>query len=83
MVTRKLSRSDKAFQERLGQRVRRLILEEKGYSSLDAFSLEHHDVIAKPTLYQLCDGERDLKLSTLRGLARALDLPLTDLLRGL
>ena len=82
MPTKKLSRNDKLFYEKLGQRVRRLILVEKGYSSLDAFALEFHDTIAKPTLYQLCDGKRDMKVSTLRGLAKALGMGLEELIKG-
>jgi hypothetical protein len=48
--------------------------------SLDAFALEHYDLIAKPTLYQICAGERDMKISTLRGLAAALEVHISDLL---
>ena len=83
MPTKKLSRSDRLFYEKLGQRVRGIILGDKGYVSLDAFSLEHHDAIAKPTLYQLCDGKRDMKISTLRGLAKALGMTLEKLIAGL
>jgi len=83
MPTKKLNRSDKLFYEKLGHRVRKIILVEKKYSSLDAFTLEFHDLIAKPTLYQLCDGKRDLKVSTLRGLAKALGTTLQDLLADL
>lgn len=83
MPTKKLSRSDKLFYEKLGQRVRNIILTDKGYASLDAFSLEHHDAIAKPTLYQLCDGKRDMKISTLRGLAKALGISLEKLIGGI
>ncbi len=83
MVTRKKSTSDKVFFERLGKRVESLILKDRGYSSLDAFALEHHDRIAKPTLYQLCAGERDMKVSTLRGLASALGISLEELVKGL
>jgi hypothetical protein len=80
MVTRKLKADDRRFLKRLGEEIRHLILEEKGYKSLDAFYLEFHDLIAKPTLYQICDGQRDMKLSTLRSLAKALDISLPDLL---
>jgi hypothetical protein len=83
MPTKKLNRSDKLFYEKLGQRVRKIILTERKYSSLGAFALEYHDLIAKPTLYQLCDGKRDLKMSTLRGLAKALGMTLQDLVAGL
>jgi hypothetical protein len=82
MPTRKLRTSDKVFYERLGERVKRMILRDKGYSSLDAFSLEHHDLIAKPTLYQICEGRRDMKVSTLRCLAEALGTTLHDLIKG-
>ena len=83
MATRKKSASDKVFFERLGKRVENLIRKERGYKSLDAFALAHHDSIAKPTLYQLCSGERDMKVSTLRGLARALGVSLEELIKGL
>ena len=80
MVTRKIRASDKRFLRELGKKIEKMIIEEHGYRSLDAFSLEHHDLIAKPTLYQICAGERDMKISTLRGLAEALEIPLTLLL---
>lgn len=80
MVTRKLRKSDKSFLKRLGKQIEHKILNENGYSSLDAFSIEFHDLITKPTLYQICKGERDMKISTLRGIAKALDIPITKLL---
>lgn len=80
MVTRKLKSDDKAFLKKLGKKIEKIILEDMGYKSLDEFSLEQHDFIAKPTLYQVCQGKRDMKVSTLRGLAQALDIKLTDLL---
>ena len=80
MVTRKLRNDDRRFLKALGAKIRHCILEERKYSSLDAFYLEYHDLIAKPTLYQICEGKRDMKLSTLRGLAKALDMTLTELL---
>lgn len=69
--------------EKLGRRIENLILKEHKYKSLDAFALEHHDKIAKPTLYQVCAGERDMKLLTLRGLASALGISLEELLKDL
>lgn len=83
MATKRLNRVDRRTLEALGKRIETIILKEKGYKSLDAFSLEFHEEIAKPTLYQLCDGKRDMKLSTLIGLGRALDIPISDLLKGL
>jgi len=82
-MTRKLKKADKMYITALGQRVKRIILQERRYSSLDAFSLEYHDEIAKGTLYDLCDGKRDLKLSTLLGLCRALDITLDELTKDL
>jgi len=82
MPTKKLKRSDKLFFEKLGKKVRKIILAERGYASLDAFALEYHDLIAKPTLYQLCDGKRDLKVSTLRRLAEALGMSFQELVEG-
>jgi hypothetical protein len=82
MPTKKLSQKDRTALERLGKKIANIILKDLGYKSLDAFSLEFHDEIAKPTLYQLCEGKRDLKLSTLLGLSRALEVPLSSLLKG-
>ncbi len=62
--------------------MRKMILEEGGYASLDAFALAHHDEIAKGTLYEICDGSRDMKFSTLRGLCRALGISLQGLIQG-
>lgn len=81
MVTRKLKSDDKVFLRRLGKKIEKMILEEREYSSLDAFSLECHDLIAKPTLYEICAGKRDMKISTLRGLATALEISVPDLLK--
>ncbi len=81
MVTVKLNKADRAFFERFGQRLRKIILEERGYSSLDAFSIEHHDKITKATLYAICDGKRDMKWSTMLRLAAALRIPLEDLIK--
>lgn len=82
-MTKKLTKADSIFLKRLGEKIRTLIVQEKGYSSLDAFALEHHDNIAKGTLYEICEGKRDMKISTLRGLCRALDLTLEGLIRGI
>ncbi len=83
MATKRLNRADRRILEALGKRIETIILKDKGYKSLDAFSLEFYEEIAKPTLYQLCDGKRDMKLSTLIGLSRALDIPMSDLLKDL
>jgi Cro/C1-type HTH DNA-binding domain len=79
MVTKKVSQTDRAYLKVIGRRVARIILEERGYSSLDAFALENSDLISKPTLYDLCAGRRDMKLTTLRGLAEALETTVSDL----
>ena len=80
MATKRLKRADRQTLVALGKRIEAMILKERGYKSLDAFALEFHDEVTKPTLYQLCDGKRDMKISTLIGLARALDVPVSDLL---
>lgn len=82
-MTRKLKKSDQQFLKKLGERVRQLVLKDLGYSSLDAFALAHHDNIAKGTLYEICDGERDMKISTLRGLSRALNISVPDLIKDI
>jgi len=83
MATKRFKKEDRERIKALGKRVEKIILKEKGYKSLDAFSLEFHDEITKPTLYQLCEGKRDMKFSTLRGLSRALEVKLDDLLKGI
>jgi len=83
MATRKLKKDDKTFLKKLGKRIEKIIIEDMGYSSLDAFTLEYHDLIAKPTLYQICQGKRDMKVSTLRGLTSALEMSLEDLVSGI
>jgi len=81
MVTRRLRKDDQEFLKRLGKRIEKVVLKEKGYSSLDAFALEYHDLIAKPTLYQICEGQRDMKLTTLLRLAEALNMGIVDLMK--
>lgn len=83
MVTRKLRPGESQALRRLGKKIERIILEDRKYRSLDAFALEHSDVVAKPTLYEICRGSRDMKFSTLLGLSKALDLSLPELLSGL
>lgn len=83
MPTRKLSKTERRALEALGQRIQKIILEDRGYRSLDAFSLEYHDQITKPTLYQVCEGKRDMKFSTLLGLAKALGISLDRLVKDL
>jgi len=83
VATKRLKRADRQTLEVLGKRIESMILKDRGYKSLDAFALEFHDEITKPTLYQLCAGKRDMKISTMIGLARALDVPVSDLLKGL
>lgn len=82
MTKKNLTKTDQLFLKNLGAKVRDIILQEKGYSSLDAFTLEHHEHVAKGTLYEICDGNRDMKISTLRGLCRALNMTLEDLIEG-
>ena len=81
-MTRKLKKADQQFLKRLGDRVRKIILVDMGYPSLDAFALEHHDHIAKGTLYEICEGTRDMKISTLRGLSCALDISIQNLIQN-
>lgn len=67
----------------LGRKIKKIILKEMGYSSLDAFHLEHHDLIAKPTLYDLCEARRDVRMSTFFGLCRALGISPLELLKDI
>lgn len=79
MVTRKLKSSEKAYLKRLGKKVSKIILQERGYSSLDAFWLEN-DTVPKGTLYEICNGTRDFKITTFLRLASVLGMKPTELL---
>ena len=75
-----LTKADRKYLKVLGEEIKRIILREKKYPSLDRFALEYHEDITKPTLYAICDGERDFQFSTISGLARALDISPAKLL---
>lgn len=83
MPTKRLIKQDREYLRALGKKIEKIILKDRGYKSLDAFALDFHDEVTKPTLYQLCAGKRDMKLSTLLGLSRAMEISADDLLRGL
>jgi hypothetical protein len=83
MPTKKLTKQEKSFLIDLGKRVESIIKQDMKYSSHDAFSLEHHESIGKATVYQICDGKRDMKLTTLLRLCRALDVAPEDLIKDL
>ena len=74
MPTKKLKKHHKQFFKALGRFIERKILDDLEYKSLDQFALSHYDRVTKKTLYALCKGERDIKLSTLLGLATALQI---------
>lgn len=83
MAKNKLSKQEEQTFKRLGKNLRTLILKDLGYESLDRFALEHHDIISKPTLYAICDGERDFQFSTLLRLAKALGTNVPDLIKDI
>ena len=83
MPKKTIKKTDQKALQLLSIKVKKIILQDLEYPSLDAFALEHHDNISKKTLYAICDGKRDMQLSTLLGLARALEIDLSDLLTGL
>ena len=73
-----LKNSDKRYLKALGAEIRKIILYDLKYSSLDRFALEYYDIITKPTLYAICDGKRDFQFSTISGLSQALNIdPIT------
>jgi DNA-binding Xre family transcriptional regulator len=80
LAKRRIPQQYRRALKQLGKKLKKVILKDRKYSSLDAFHLENHDVIAKPTLYDLCEGRRDMRLSTLFGLCRALEISPYDLL---
>ena len=73
--------SDRKYLKALGDEIKKIILTELKYSSLDKFALEHHDKITKPTLYALCEGKRDFQFSTISSLSRALNIHPISLLK--
>ncbi|MBL7664006.1 MAG: hypothetical protein JNM93_02645 [Bacteriovoracaceae bacterium] len=81
MTKTKLTKSEQQFLIKTGENIRKIILEDMGYQSLDSFALEHHDKIAKPTLYAICDGKRDFQISTFLRLAKVLGLSFNDLIK--
>lgn len=81
MAKNTLSKQEEQIFLRLGKKLRTLILKDMGYESLDRFALEHHDIISKPTLYAICDGQRDFQFSTLLRLAKALETSIPELLK--
>ncbi len=81
--TKKIRAVDQKFFIELGGRIRKTIIIDLKYPSLDAFSLEYHDLISKPTLYQISNGKRDMKISTLRRLAETLGISIQELIQDL
>ncbi len=69
-----LTKSSEKYLKALGAEIKKIILEEKKYSSLDRFALEHYNNITKPTLYAICEGKRDFQFSTIAGLSKALGI---------
>ena len=65
---------DKRYLKALGIEIKKIILYDLKYPSLDRFALEHHDKITKPTLYAICEGKRDFQFSTISELSRALNI---------
>lgn len=80
MARNELTKAEKKLFLNLGEKVKKIILDDLGYQSLDRFALEHHDQVTKPTLYAVCDGTRDFQFSTLFRVAKALDMTVQELL---
>lgn len=83
MVKNTLTKQEEQTFLRLGKKLRSIILKDLGYESLDRFALEHYDIISKPTLYAICDGQRDFQFSTLLRLAEALGISVPELLQDI
>ena len=62
-----LTGKDRKYLKALGVEIKKIILHELEYSSLDRFALEYHENITKPTLYAICNGKRDFQFSTITG----------------
>lgn len=80
MARNELTRSEKKFFLNLGEKVKKIILDDLQYASLDRFALENHDQVTKPTLYAICDGNRDFQFSTILRVAKALNMTVQELL---
>ncbi len=83
MASRNIPREHKRALKQLGRKLKKIILTDRKYSSLDAFYLENHDIIAKATFYDLCEGRRDMRMSTFIGLCRALEISPFELMKDL
>lgn len=83
MPKNKLTKQEELTFSKLGKKIRAIILKDKGYTSLDSFALENHDIITKPTLYAICDGKRDFQFSTLLRLSNSLEVSIQDLLKDI
>ena len=66
----------------ISNRIKDYILNELNYRSLDAFALENHELVAKATLYSFCKHQRDIRLSSLSKIAKALNLSMDELFKG-
>lgn len=80
MAKNKLTKSEQQIFNKIGKKIRSIILADLGYKSLDSFALEYHDIITKPSLYAICDGRRDFQFSTLIRLSKALGVDINNIL---
>ena len=83
MAVRTNMRYEKKVNNATSKRVKDYILKEFKYSSLDAFALENHELVAKATLYSFCNHQRDIRLSSLSKIARALNISIGELFKDL
>lgn len=83
MERKRRDRPDEKYIVALGKRIAEL-MDSKGYSSPYEFWLEHgDDGISRSNLNYILNGKSDPKISSLRRIAKALDVELEDLFRGL
>ena len=72
---------DRAFLKGLGRRIHGLILE-RGYLSPYEFWVEKSDgLFSRASLNFILNGEKDVRITSLRILAQCLDIPLDELLK--
>lgn len=80
-MAQKITASKNKITAKIGERIRKRILEDLKYPSLYAFCNEHTN-IDRSTLHKIVHGKANLTIANMIDLAEALDWKLSDLLSG-
>ena len=78
----KLTNGKKKLLNKLGIRIKHRICKELGYKTLGQFSTTHPK-ITKSLLYEVCEGSRDIRISTLIDFCEALEMKPSELLKSI